>query len=434
MASPASIPFDHNHPNFSYDLYVEMESARYESDLKARNAVLAKRDCRPSIHVPRVVECISWTYGNKAERMAEAHRIAMTPWPVFNPPIPIPIEPIPYTGNHGSRMKEWAAIRPKTSTNSAKFFAKNLNDAHNAFMADELTSEEYISEVFGFLEDRASSDDVFAFLHSIQEKLDAKTFCPVDAKPKFSTRINTAWKAYRENNGVTVSPDEDQTQGEAIADDPAPIIGCKATVSVGEKSIRAAYDNYVAKVPDAETHLLGLSLAYVRRTIRSCMSNCAEGMDDFEDVASHVAEKIWKSLPTFKGDSLAYFKWLNVTQKNAGIDGVRKVRRETDSNVPLMVEYEDGELEQNPLIDRQRKQEYVRELPDWIQGNNLWICMLLREGMSYAQIAKSRGMTEKAVKECAAKMRKRNLEETKASGAVKRIRVRGEWIDATSKD
>jgi len=79
--------YDCNHPTFPYQQFVEQEAARYEAALRSRTAFLAKRDCLPSIHTPRLVECIAWTYSNRAERMAEAHRLAMTPWPVFNPPI-----------------------------------------------------------------------------------------------------------------------------------------------------------------------------------------------------------------------------------------------------------------------------------------------------------------------------------------------------------
>lgn len=349
-------------------------------------------------------------------------------------PVTIPPVPVPYKGQYASRMQEWSHIRAASKpTNAAKFFADKLNDAHNAFLADELGLDEYISEVFGFLEDRASSDDVFSFLHSIEDKLADKRFCPESSRTKFASKLNTAWKAWEQSQGISTFSVEDQEQEEAIADDPAPIIGCKATVSVGEKSIRAAYDNYVAKVPDAETHLIGLSLQYVRRTIRSSMENLPEGMADFEDVSSKLIEKIWQSLPAFRGDSLAFFKWVNKVQKNAGIDGVRQTKRETGNKVPLLVEFEDGDIEQNPLIDRQQKQQYIRKLPDWIQGTDLMICGLIRDGRTYAEIGKFCHISEAAVKERVAKMKKRNLEETKASGVVKRIRVRGEWVDSISK-
>jgi DNA-directed RNA polymerase specialized sigma24 family protein len=350
----------------------------------------------------------------------------MTPWPVFNPPIPAPIEPIPYTGKHGSRMKEWAEIRTKTSTSSAKFFANNLNDAHSAFMADELTSEEYISEVFGFLESSGSQDDVFAFLFSIQEQLDAKTFCPEDAKPKFSTRINNAWKAYQQSQGISTSPDEQQEQEEGIADDPAlsPSVEDKEDYRQLKKKQNKA--TVIAAHSGMKTGTVS-ERDFLTTTRKFILLKVQGGLKDFtkhgiteEDVTQNALMKMCDALPRFEGTSEDYFYWLQRVIYTAVLDARKVSTKEDSRHAPLFVVNEDGEEDENPgiggkiAIKRNGKTEYQdprpqysKPLPNFIEGTNLRICQLIQEGHDYDTIGQKLGLSTSAVTMRVSKMRKR---------------------------
>lgn len=428
MGSPA-LTFNPNHPSYPYDLYVEQEAARYETALRARTAFLAKRNCRPSIHTPRLVECLAWIYSNKAERMAEAHRLARTPWPVFNSPIPIPIEPIPYTGKHGSRMKEWAEIRTKTSTNSAKFFANSLNDAHSAFMADELTSDEYADEIYSYLESQSSSDAVFAFLHSIQEKLADKTFCPEDAKPKFSTRINNAWKAYQQNNGVTVSPDDDQEHGGPVADDPALVFPPVAVVKEDYRVLKRrdnkaavidAYSGYLNGVVSESDFFAAIHKFALRKIGRKLKEYAKLGATE-EDVAQEAALAVIKNLPNFKGEPAQFYSWLHRIVHTRGLDAEEAAGREQDRHAHMFLLDENGDEYENPgaygdplykrndevVYGRNKKVGYSITLPDFIQGTDKMIWDSILAGKDYKQIAEGLGITVPAVTMRVAKMRRR---------------------------
>jgi hypothetical protein len=77
-------------------------------------------------------------------------------------------------------------------------------------------------EIIAYLEHDHEHADVLAFILTIQDKLEAATFCPEDARPKFVTRLNKAWKAYQLNNGISPTPVKQQEQLEADAVDPAP--------------------------------------------------------------------------------------------------------------------------------------------------------------------------------------------------------------------
>ncbi|MBN9615250.1 MAG: hypothetical protein BGO25_18175 [Acidobacteriales bacterium 59-55] len=350
MASPASIP-QYDQPSYPYQQYVEEEAARYDVDLKARIAVLAKRNCRPSIHVPRLVERIVWTYSNKAERMAEAHRLAMTPWPVFNPPIQL--------------------VPPTKSTH-----VQHEED-------DEPLEAKYPSE-----------------------------------------------EAEGENKGVTVSPDEREERQEAIADDPAPVNSPKILLRANKRTVTAAFDDFLANKPYAADAVIDQSTRFAKWVIGYKLVDQAEGAITPDDAANEVGLKVWQALSTFVGDSEDFWKWLNKVCKNKSLDTFSNHCDEFTGRLPLMLEDEDGFSEQNPLLNRDQRQQYIRELPDWIQGTDLWICKLIRANRSYAEIGNLLHITEPAVRQRVAKMRMRSLAEAKASGVVKRIRVRNEWVNA----
>jgi RNA polymerase sigma factor (sigma-70 family) len=183
--------------------------------------------------------------------------------------------------------------------------------------------------------------------------------------------------------------------------------------------------------PDAEGKLYLAIIDFATGKISGDLFDSPECSADSEDYAQEVAIRIWEKMHTFSGDPSSFYPWLHRICYTKGIQAYTKTTEESSKKVPLVVEVEDSDgLEDNPLIYKEQKPEHVRELPNWIQGVDRWICDLIREDMTYAQIGKFLHITEKAVRQRVARMKDKNLELAKNSGVVKRVRVKGKWIDA----
>jgi len=430
-AYSSNIPFDENHPSFSYDSYVEAEAARYDAALRFRTDNLAKRDSTVSIHVPVMVDAIVYTYRNKAERMEAAHRQAMAPWPSFDK---VPAStPAP---GHGNRMREWAELR-KGPTNSAKFFADQLNDVHKEYLAGEIDLDRFVDEVYSYLEPKASSDDVFAFLLSKRAMIEKKANSPGDARTKFASWLNNAWKAHCENQGISAPSIEDEEQEGAIAGDSAPIVSPSTAIKEDYRQLKKA-QNKSTVIASHSGLVAGTAIFadFLKTNRKFILMKVQNGLKEYtkhgmteEDVTQIALIRMADALPRFKGTSEDYFYWLQKLIYNAVLDARKGSVKEDSRLAPLFVVNEDGEEDEHPgiggkiAIKRNGKveyqdapQEFVRKLPDWIQGDNLMICKLIREGKSFAEIGEALGgMTEAAVTLRVSKMRNRNLEEKEAA-------------------
>lgn len=172
---------------------------------------------------------------------------------------------------------------------------------------------------------------------------------------------------------------------------------------IGYKRNRAkidkAFASYLAKEEGSEGVLFKAVTEFARGKMTSVlfdMDDLAEGAEDF---AQDIVLIVWSKLPSFKGDCSIFYSWLNRICYTHGADAQSSSTKEVSKRVPLQIEGEDGFIDDNPALYRDEPVQYMRKLPDFIQGHDLLICNYIRQGLDYEQIGSTMGLTETAVKE-----------------------------------
>jgi hypothetical protein len=117
-------------------------------------------------------------------------------------------------------------------------------------------------EVAAYLEHDHEHTDVIAFLATIEAKLESGVFCPEDSRPKFATRLNTVWKAYQRNNGISPTPVDQQQQDGPIAADSAPVV----VVGCNRAAVEDAHAGFVVGNV-SEPDFLTINRKYALRTV-----------------------------------------------------------------------------------------------------------------------------------------------------------------------
>lgn len=182
------------------------------------------------------------------------------------------------------------------------------------------------------------------------------------------------------------------------------------------KSIESAYTKYINKEDGAEGDLFQAVLKFAESKLTSSLYNEDELAVTSEDHAQDVVIKVWEKLPTFVGDTQGFYSWISRICYTHGADAINDSRKQNSKKVPLFTESEDelGLLEDNPLIYRNNdKVNYIRPLPEFIQGVDREICNYIRNGYSYARIGELYGMTEDTVKQRVNRMKKKVEKEKK---------------------
>jgi RNA polymerase sigma factor (sigma-70 family) len=128
---------------------------------------------------------------------------------------------------------------------------------------------------------------------------------------------------------------------------------------------------------------------------------------DFADVSHHetlndwVQEttiKVFDNLGKFKGTGANFYSWLHKICFNDAADIAKKLLKERENRVPLMVVDEDGDETDNPEIYRViDADERPIHIPPEITGLDRHIVGLIYSGKSYGQIADELEKTKKAV-------------------------------------
>jgi hypothetical protein len=335
-----------------------------------------------------------------------------------------PIDAIPeYRGTYSSRMQEWSYLRtPNRATNPAKFYANKLNETHAAFLADEIDVEQYMLEVIAHLEHDHEHIDVIAFIATIQSTLESGSFCPEDARPKFATRLNTAWEAHQRNNGVSPAPTERQGQQEGPAPKLSDIEGTNKLAGLKKDAMKErlekAFENLKKGVAGAEHEFYTPAYKFVLGKVSNRMWNTrGECATTEQDVANNILWEVSKSVEKIED----IYSHLCKAAWNQGSKAFTENNEHRDTHEPLIVEVEEEDgtyKEDNPLIHlNELRPIFRRALPPFIQGDNLAICGYIREDYDYAKIAKIMSMTLPAIKQRVAWMRNR-IAEMKAAGEL----------------
>lgn len=181
-----------------------------------------------------------------------------------------------------------------------------------------------------------------------------------------------------------------------------------AVKTAQQVSIDLAYLDYLAAKPEAESNLLNTLLDFAKRKITRSLFDCPEGSDTVDDAASEVAFTIWQQLSTFKGGPGDFYYWVDRICYTKGARAFRENTADFKGRVPLQMKSEDGDMYDNPELRREPERPVPsRKLPGWIQGIDLHICRMIRDDQEYGEIARVLEMTEQAVKNRIARMKKR---------------------------
>jgi Sigma-70, region 4 len=181
---------------------------------------------------------------------------------------------------------------------------------------------------------------------------------------------------------------------------------------VNKEGIIAAFEAYQRREP--------LSVDNLFETVSDFLLTKLERLDhDFnesavlaEDRAQDVLMDIWSRvrLGQFTGDGEDFFRYVNRISFTARMDGLRELIDEQKKRSPLMFdgETEDDDPFENPALDGPVINEGSFTIPQHVQGVDLSICRLILDGKSYADIAAILEISEQAVKDRLARIRKRN--------------------------
>ncbi|WP_263377701.1 RNA polymerase sigma factor [Granulicella paludicola] len=183
-----------------------------------------------------------------------------------------------------------------------------------------------------------------------------------------------------------------------------------------EANIMDAFSNYLSGHPHAEAKLWRLVLFLNLATARAKMTGAGDRSISPEDTAQVATIIAWQSLPSFRGDSSQFYAWAKKIGSRTAAKGLTANLEHNKTHLPLQVEGVDGVLDDNPLLYKKLEDRtFARELPESITGNDRFICLYIREGLTYKGMGNVLGLSESAVKQRVAAMReiygkKRNKE------------------------
>lgn len=179
--------------------------------------------------------------------------------------------------------------------------------------------------------------------------------------------------------------------------------------------IESAYRNLVEKKAGSVDRFYKVITDFARSKLTKALFDSAEGVSTVDDRSQDVAIYVWSKLGEFKGSVGSFYPWLNRICYTQGAAAVNESREQATNRVDLFVEVEDGsgDFEENPdLYPTDMPPQYQRELPEFIQGTDLKICMYIRADKTYSQIADLLEISEDAVEVRIRRMRKK-IEEMK---------------------
>jgi len=225
-----------------------------------------------------------------------------------------------------------------------------------------------------------------------------------------------------------------------------------------KEKIVAAYEAYQRSEPGSADNLMVLVRDFAYTKLQYLDHEFSSGVVSAEDFAQDVALDVWSALV---GTSVAlpesgpsFYAWIHKIAFNHATDGFNRLKEEKDRRVPLQHEVMEGDEvfeDDNPeiyehaiSIDKSKWNEKDKDgniiweyngevvpgsersqfeigsvpvrIPKWVRGQNLVICNYVLQGLTYKQIGKALGLTEKAVDRRLERIRRRTRQESKRDG------------------
>lgn len=204
---------------------------------------------------------------------------------------------------------------------------------------------------------------------------------------------------------------------------------------INKHGVETAFEDYAAQLVATGTvdgatadRLIEAIRKMARRKINEQIRKFADVGLGADSYAQDVVIKVVENLHKFKGDGTDFHSWLATICFNAACDAYRETKAEYDRNAPLLTEDEFGDEQDNPAMYAGNViHGYVAPFPDWIEGTDLLICQLVREGLKYKQISKELGLPHtgllKRAQRIQAKARHHNLPKERLEYLAKRDQI-----------
>lgn len=190
-----------------------------------------------------------------------------------------------------------------------------------------------------------------------------------------------------------------------------------------KKRIVQAYEAYQRKEPSSADNLFAAvrAFAYVKVYHLEYDFKNFGSAETADDWAQDICVSVWSSLDKFKGTSANFYAWVHRIAYNEATDAFSKLyqeqRRMTGLTVPARHnDSVDGDEEDNPAMFSEGGYDGRVQIPASVQGVDRNICLLIRDGRSYAEAAEELvGMTEEGVKQRVKRLKKRLLQADRAA-------------------
>jgi RNA polymerase sigma-70 factor (ECF subfamily) len=136
----------------------------------------------------------------------------------------------------------------------------------------------------------------------------------------------------------------------------------------------------------------------------------AETADDW---AQDVFISVWRNLEKFEGSGSNFYSWVSSIAFNEAQDAFTKLYKAQKKMTGLTIparhnDSVDGDVEDNPeMLSEGGYDGGVIGIPKSVQGTDRNICLLIRDGRSYAGIAEELNMKVSAVKKRLQRLRER---------------------------
>lgn len=195
--------------------------------------------------------------------------------------------------------------------------------------------------------------------------------------------------------------------------------------------IETSYRNYLQGGDGAEGEFFKAVTAFAKSKMTTALFDSSEGTSTVEDKAQDVAVYVWSKLSDFRGEPDAFYPWLNRICYTTGASALNSANDDATKRVEMFVEDEEsGDMEDNPEIYQsgisykrngkvayqEPRPQYQRDLPEFIQGTDLYICEYIREGYDYEKIGRILAISEDNVEIRVRRMREKVMEMKNAKG------------------
>lgn len=183
-----------------------------------------------------------------------------------------------------------------------------------------------------------------------------------------------------------------------------------------KKHIEQAYDAYKRKEPGSADNLFEAvrALAYVKVHHLEYDFKKFGSAETADDWAQDICVSVWSNLDKFVGTPSQFYSWVHKIAFNQATDAFTKLYEAQQIMTGLTVparhnDSVDGDEEDNPELFREGGYDGGGiGIPKSVTGTDRNICLLIRDGRSYAEVAEElAGMTEEGVKQRVKRLKKR---------------------------